>query len=445
MVRRARWAHYLDEDPNFRRWYDNLVRGSEVTAKENARVLARFLKQHDMSPQSLVEFAREDRRAMEDLLSDFITGLHRKSKAPSYMANYLKAVRSWLNYNEIRLMRRIKIGNRSMTPTLEDERIPTGEELKQILSYAGDRGKCSISFMAFSGLRPQVLGDVTGADGLKIKDLPELKIERGEVIFEKTPTIVVVKASLSKADQRYFTFLTREGCEYLKSYLKRRIAEGEELRSESAVIAVKKGYEETGYRSIIRGFNHVTTKTITKEIRDAMRPLFKWRPYVLRSYFDTQLMVAENHGKISHAYRQFFMGHKGDIEARYTTNKGRLPKDVIEDMRNSFTKCESYLSTSQLLEQDTIVKETKVEVLKSFSKNVLGLDLIEVKTAKEREIGRELSLDEEIELFENAMRRIRRQDDDPQIIIREDELKEYLIEGWQFVSVLPKNKILIRK
>ena len=43
---------------------------------------------------------------------------------------------------------------------------------------------------------------------------------------------------------------------------------------------------------------------------------------MLRAYFDTQLMVAENHGKISHAYRQFFMGHSDDIEARYTTNKG---------------------------------------------------------------------------------------------------------------------------
>jgi len=413
MVRRARWAHYLDEDPNFRRWYDNLARGSEVTAKENARVLARFLKHHDMTPKSLVEFVRKDRRAVEDLLSDFITGLHREGKAPSYMANYLKAVRSWLNYNEIRLLRKIKIGNRSVTPTLEEERVPIGDELKQILNYAGDRGKCSIAFMAFSGLRPQVLGDVTGEDGLKIGDLPELSMESGEVIFEKTPTMVVVRPCLSKTAHRYFTFLTAEGCEYFKSYLERRMAEG--------------------------------AKTITKEVRDAMRPRFKWRPYVLRAYFDTQLMVAENHGKISHAYRQFFMGHKGDIEARYTTNKGRLPEDVIEDMRRSFRECESYLSTSQLLEKSSIVKEAKIEAVKSIAKSVFGIDLVEVKVAKEREIGRALSVDEEIELFENEMRRVRVEEDDPQIIVEEEELETYLNDGWQFVSVLPSNKILVRK
>ncbi len=72
----------------------------------------------------------------------------------------------------------------------------------------------------------------------------------------------------------------------------------------------------------------------------------KWRPYVLRAYSDTQLLVVENHGKISHAYRQFFMGHKGGIEARYTTNKWRLPESVIEDMRQSFQKCEEYISTT---------------------------------------------------------------------------------------------------
>jgi hypothetical protein len=77
-----------------------------------------------------------------------------------------------------------------------------------------------------------------------------------------------------------------------------------------------------GKSSRNRGSMFITTQNITREIREAMRPRFMWRPYVFRAYFDTQLLLAENHGKISHAYRQFFMGHKGDIEARYATNKG---------------------------------------------------------------------------------------------------------------------------
>jgi len=40
------------------------------------------------------------------------------------------------------------------------------------------------------------------------------------------------------------------------------------------------------------------------------------------------------------------MGYKGDIEARYTTYKGRLPGDFIEDMRRAFKESEMYLETT---------------------------------------------------------------------------------------------------
>jgi len=198
--------------------------------------------------------------------------------------------------------------------------VPTKDELKQIIGYAKPRGKTSIVFMAFSGVRPKVLGDYTGVDGLKIRDLPELSIEGKEIVFNKIPTMVVVRPELSKAKHRYLTFIGPEGCQHLKAYLERRLAAGENLGPASPIIAFKTGYGETGYRDVSsRANNHITTKTLTKEIRDSMRPKYSWRPYVLRSYFDTQLLIAENNGKMAHAYRQFFMGHKGDIEAVYTT------------------------------------------------------------------------------------------------------------------------------
>lgn len=66
----------------------------------------------------------------------------------------------------------------------------------------------------------------------------------------------------------------------------------------------------------------LSSKQISHRVRLTFRPRFGWRPYVLRAYFDTQLLVAESQGKIAHDFRVFFMGHKGSIEARYTTNKG---------------------------------------------------------------------------------------------------------------------------
>ena len=135
------------------------------------------------------------------MLMDFVGDPHKEGKAPNYIDNYLKAVRSRLNFNEVRLVRRIKIRNRNLTPTTSNERVPTKDELRAILSIPKARARCSISFMAFAGLRPETLGNMNGTDGLTIGDLPEMKIQDGKVIFEKIPTMVVVRLNLSKAKQ----------------------------------------------------------------------------------------------------------------------------------------------------------------------------------------------------------------------------------------------------
>jgi hypothetical protein len=391
---------------------------------------------HDMTPSSLIEQAKQDTRAFEDFLFDFVTRLEKEGKAPTYIESYLKTVKSWLKFNGILLVRRINVGNTSRTPTIENERIPVKDELKQIIGYAKPRGKVSVSLMAFSGLRPQVLGDYAGRDGLRIGDLPELKIQDKEVEFMKTPTMVVVRHELSKGKHRYFTFLGPEGCQHLKAYLEKRIMGGENLSPESPVIAYKTGYGETGYRDASkRTKNHVTTKTLTKEIRDAMRPKYTWRPYVLRAYFDTQLLIAENNGKMVHAYRQFFMGHKGDMEARYTTNKGRLPEDFIEDMRESYRRSLEYLET------------VRVEIAEDKLQNALRRQLLLVAGFSGDEIDR-LDPSMSDEAFQETVRRrlvgSMVNNGNSQRIVSIDDVEKFLGRGWNFVAKLTDEKAILR-
>ncbi|MBO3754641.1 MAG: hypothetical protein FGF53_07195 [Candidatus Brockarchaeota archaeon] len=78
-------------------------------------------------------------------------------------------------------------------------------------------------------------------------------------------------------------------------------------------------------------------------------------------------------------------------------------------------------------------------------KSLLGIDLLDVKVAKERQIGRELSKDEELELYEKELKKLREGRHNPQRIIHERELEKYFAEGWQFVSVLPPQRILIKR
>ena len=435
MTRTSGWKHLLEENQDFRRWYENLARGSINTANLNARTLYRFSRIVNLTPSEIVKEATDNRREFENLLFDFVTKLGQEEKAASYIENYITCVRSWLQFNDITLIRKIKIGNTSRTPTIEDERVPTKGELKQILNYAKNRGKSSISFMAFSGVRPQVLGKGNGTDGLKIRDLPEIEINGNEVSFTQIPTQVVVRPELSKAKHRYFSFLGPEGCEYLKSYLEKRMASGEKMGPNSAVIAFKQGYGETGNRVSVRENQHITRKTLTKEIRGAMRPKYDWRPYVLRAYFDTQLMVAENNGKISHAYRQFFMGHKGNMEARYTTNKGKLPDSVIEDMRETYKRSLEYLET------------TKSEVSEDRLQNALRRQLLLVAGFNGNEID-ELDHGMSDEEFQELVRRrlvgSMVNNGNSQRVVALGDVEEFLGRGWSFVAKLSDEKAVLK-
>jgi hypothetical protein len=153
------------------------------------------------------------------------------------------------------------------------------------------------------------------------------------------------------------------------------------------------------------GKKFVTTPAITKEIREAILPVIKARPYVLREYFDTQLLLAESQGKIAHAYRQFFMGHKGDIEARYTTNKGRLPDELLTDMGRAFKESEKFLSTTTEVQQQD-KKEILLEIWREQAK-LYGIDPMKVKIEKQREDGSKLGVEDEMSAIKDAIARTR--------------------------------------
>ena len=148
-----------------------------------------------------------------------------------------------------------------------------------------------------------------------------------------------IRPQISKAGHRYFTFLTSQGCSYLLGYLRGRVAAGEKIGPDSPLVCRKRMV--SGRATDVHKF--MATKAVTLPIRAAIRSVTKARPYVLRAYFDTQLLMAESNGCMTHAYRQFFMGHTGDMEARYTTNKGRLTEQMVEDMRGAFARSEPFL------------------------------------------------------------------------------------------------------
>ncbi|MCY4491470.1 MAG: hypothetical protein OXC46_08425, partial [Thaumarchaeota archaeon] len=182
-------------------------------------------------------------------------------------------------------------------------------------------------------------------------------------------------------------------------------------------------------------------------VRKAMWSIIKARPYVLRAYFDTQLLLAESHGKMTHAYRQFFMGHKGDIEARYTTNKGRLTDEMSSDMRRSFSQSEAFISTGTNNTPQQDKKEMLLEMWREQAK-MHGLDHLKIKIEKQRSNGAELTGFEEVDTIRGAILASQGTEDLPyngKIVYDENQLIHHVCNGWEPVQELDGGRFLIRR
>jgi hypothetical protein len=330
---------------DIKRWYDNLARSSLVTAEVRLRKLSKFCENNKITPIELVELGQKNPRTVADLLEDTITTMEKSGNAPQYIKAIITSVKSWLEHHDIEIRRKLKISNPDATPTLEMERVPNATELTELFDRASLRSGAIMSLIGKAGLRPEVIGNFDASDGLMIKDLPELEISNGTARFRKIPAKITVRNTLSKAGHRYFTLITEAGTKKIVAYLNQRLDEGEVVVPESALIAPHEKYHK--FRGKNENKKFLSSARIEEDVRNTMRPRFKWRPYVLRAFFDTQLLIAESRGKIAHDFRVFFMGHKGSIEAKYTTNKSILPADLENEMWEAFKRSQELLDLEQ--------------------------------------------------------------------------------------------------
>jgi len=419
----------LLKDPDVKNWNENIKAGSIITGEVYLRTLGLYCKLNNTDPRKILGDAKEG-KLKKDFMA-FVRKLENEGKAGSYIVRFKKVISSWVKFNDISLdLRSIKIKEASRNPTVEDERVPTQEELSKIITVSSLRGRVSIALMAFSGLRPETIGNFNGTDGLKLSDLPELRINEGKIEFVKIPTIVRVRSTLSKKRHEYMTFLPEEGCNYIKEYLESRMKEGEKLTYDSPLIRLEGPIPGTHERP--------RTQLVTREIRKSMRKLnFKWRPYVLRSYFSMALDLSENKGIISHNWREYWMGHTGDISARYSTNK-KLSPEMIEEMRETYKKCSAYLETGR----KALTEEEKEQLNKDVKKWYLG-----ALGFTDEEIVKDNLLELEPEELQQKVReklKLTMNNGHPQKIIPINELRKYIEEGWEYIRDLGDKEAIVR-
>jgi hypothetical protein len=405
---------FIAESDDRRRWHRNVAQGSRATADVYVRRLAAFCRLMKVTPEAL---ARMGDKPLRDLVMDFVEVEARAKHAGSYIHSTVKAVNSWRKHNGRLAVIGVNIKGRESTPTLVDEVAPSPLQVRAVLARAPLRDRVTCALMAYSGVRPEVVGNYLGDDGLTLGDLPELDFSGTEPKFRKVPSVVIVRESISKAGHTYLTFAPAPTCRAIEDYLKIRIAQGEKLTRASDLVSAGRSR-----RPFLRSMN------VSGTVRAAFRSLdMKDRPYVLRVYFETRLGVAEGQAKVVHRFVVHWGGHTGDITARYSLNKNRLPTDLIEEMREAYRRCEPILTGDAPAEGD-VRREVARVLLGSLGyseKDLEGVDLTnleQVRTLTQRRVAPPLK---------------------KQALVSVEELPEYLDAGWTFVGNVGPDRVLL--
>ena len=150
------------------------------------------------------------------------------------------------------------------------------------------------------------------------------------------------------------------------------------------------------------------------------------------------------------------MGHKGDIEARYTTNKGRLTDEMIADMRRAYSESQEFLCIINGENKAQNKKEMLLDMWREQAK-LYGIDPVKIKIEKQRISSTDTNdkILSDIEQQTNAIRQeimkamsasqVKQQGYDGKIITNDEQLLHHICQGWEPIKELAENRIIIRR
>ena len=410
-------------DKKVRTWYDENALRSRLTAEVNLRQMGLFCHGSQLTPRQLVDLGRSHPDRLRGILVRYAKTLQESGRLPSYIAKTFVGVKGWLRFNGVEFAQfpRLRV---VQGESIREERVPTQEELRRILSTYSPRSRVAALLMAHSGVRPGALAAINGGEGLRLRDIRDLVLTP-EPGFEKLPFHLVVPAKLSKTSVEYHTFGTPELADAFLGYLAERKRRGEALGPASPVITVEPMGAGTKLRErATTGF--VTTPVLMRALRGGLKAILpNARTYVFRAYCSTQLVSA----RIDRDVREALLGHSLGVSGRYNLSK-KLHPNTIEELRREYAKAVPYLESGR-------PKEDRATVLEG----VLAA-LLKEKGVKDDKIAEVL----EGKVVGNDLERIlgSRRAQPFERLVSKDGLSALLREGWEFVSPVGPDQAVVR-
>ena len=175
-----------------------MMRGSPLTAEGRLRKLGRFCKMHQTTPA-------QDRRSGykgSEGCSGHAGRSHNRDGGQQLLSGYIEdhinTVKSWFRYFDVEIKRRVKVASNGFSLRYRTSVFLTCVTCRRFYDKADLRESVMISLMAKSGLRPGVIGNYNGTDGLQMRDLPDIIVCCGTAKCIRTPNRIVVRPQVVK-------------------------------------------------------------------------------------------------------------------------------------------------------------------------------------------------------------------------------------------------------
>jgi len=349
-----------------------------------------------------------------DVLRKFVRSLQGEGLAPKSVRFYLSILVRMLRMAgadvKSELLRyRVPLPAGRIVKT---DRAPTVDELRRILAVMGPRNRAMSLILASTGMR---IGEC-------------LQLRLGDVHLDDEPPYVDVKTAKNGILRK--VYLTRECVETLRAYLGTRLKEG----PSTAWLWPRRGNPSKPLQKThAQQYWYAAIRKVGLDIRDSSGLGYQLHIHSLRKFYRTQLERAG----VSRTVISLWMGQVTGLDVNYFRP---TEPQLVEEWR----KAEPLLTLSGTEDVERLKKSMVLEAMRRLAES-FGIDPMKVRVEKQRRLGREPTPDEEIELIQNEIKRLRAGNSDPKKIVREAELERHLAEGWDVQTVLPSGKIVIRK
>jgi integrase len=372
------------------------TKGSTKTLYQYTYGIYRFSKWLGKSPDEIIQEATADKNVLDSYvvkIDDFIGDLQAEGLAPGTINNHVKGTRALFRANSLNIILPFRVPKTIKYP----DRAPTPEELTKVMDIADLREKIIVSLLALSGVR---VGTLVNLQYRHVKH----DLENGII-----PVHMHIEAEITKGKYgEYDTFISAEGVEYLKAYLKMRKIGNEHLdygnvrgtppeqiNDNSPLI---RNEHKATVEPITPGSVHATIHRLYLKaglIENKTKVRYELRAHSIRKYFRTQLGAISS---IPTDYIEFMMGHRistyNDVKMKgrdylrniYASSGLSIrPKTVLSKLDQLKTLVRSLgLNPEEVLSKDALVmphrtviegEQRKVDVLNQALKSAIMMEL----------------------------------------------------------------------